>query len=113
MTEHAHHHACLSPQHDVSRRQVLGSLAGGAAGFGLGTLLDPAVAAEVKKQQQQVLFIWLDGGMSQLETLDPTPGPQFRGPFRSIPTKLPGVHFGELVPDTAAIADKTTEKGDF
>ncbi len=108
MSEHAHHHACLSPQHDVSRRQVLGSLAGGAAGLGLGRLLDPTVAAEVKKQQKQVLFIWLDGGISQLETWDPKPGTEFGGPFRSIPTKLPGVHFGELVPDTAAIADKLT-----
>ena len=73
MSEHAHHHACLSPQHDVSRRQVLGSLAGGAAGLGLGRLLDPTVAAEVKKQQKQVLFIWLDGGISQLETWDYKP----------------------------------------
>ena len=108
MSEHAHHHACLGPQHDVSRRHVLGSLAGGAAGLGLGRLLDPTVAAEVKKQQKQVLFIWLDGGISQLETWDPKPGTEFGGPFRSIPTKLPGVHFGELVPDTAAIADKLT-----
>ena len=102
-------HACNTPEHTVSRRQVLGSLAGGAIGSaGLGCLLEPAVAAEIKKQQKQVLFIWLDGGMSQLETWDPKPGTEFGGPFRSISTRLPGVRFGELVPATAAIADKLT-----
>ena len=101
-------HACQTPEHDVSRRQVLGALAGGATGIGLSRLMDPVVAAEIKRQQKQVLFIWLDGGISQLETWDPKPGTDFGGPFRSIPTALPGVSFGELVPRTAKIADKLT-----
>ena len=75
-------HACGSSQHDVSRRQVLGALAGAAAGVGAGSLLSPLVAEQLKSQQKQVLLIWLDGGMSQLESWDPKRGTEFGGPFR-------------------------------
>ena len=77
---------CHSPQHAYSRRQVLGTM----AGLGAGSLLHPVVAEELKSQQKQVLLIWLDGGMSQLESWDTKPGTEFGGPFRSIPTTLPG-----------------------
>ena len=48
-----------------------------------------------------MLFIWLDGGMSQLESWDPKPNTQFGGPFRAIPTSVPGIHVSELMPRTA------------
>jgi hypothetical protein len=96
-----HSHACQSPQHELSRRQVLGSLAGAAAGVGLSGLLQPAAAADMKAKQKQVLLIWLDGGISQLESWDPKPNTEFGGPFRAMPTSMPGVHFSELMPNTA------------
>jgi hypothetical protein len=49
-----------------------------------------------------VLFIWLDGGLSQLESRDPKPNTLFGGPLRAIPTSVPGIHVSELVPRTAA-----------
>jgi hypothetical protein len=55
----------------------------------------------LKKREKQVLFVWLDGGMSQLETWDPKPNTLFGGPFRTIPTSVPGIHVSELVPKTA------------
>ncbi len=101
-------YACGSIAHDISRRQMLGTLAGGAAAstFGLGALLQPALAEEIKKKNRQVLFIWLDGGISQLESWDPKPRTEFGGPYRAIPTSVPGVHFSELVPETARRMDK-------
>ena len=88
----------------MARRQWLGTTAGAAAGaVGLGALLDPAVAKQVKEKQKQVLFVWLDGGISQLESWDPKPGTRFGGPFRAIPTSLPGVHISELMPRSAAV----------
>ena len=101
-----HRYGCNSLEHDFSRRQVLGSLAGAGGISGLGCLLQPALAAEIKRQNRQVLFIWLDGGLSQLESWDPKPATDFGGPFRSIPTAVPGVHFSEMTPHTAQIADR-------
>ncbi len=92
---------CQSPQHELSRRQMLGSLAGATAGVGLSGLLQPVVADGMKSKQKQVLLIWLDGGISQLESWDPKPNTEFGGPFRAIPTSVPGVHFSELMPNTA------------
>ena len=31
------------------------------------SLLQPAIAAEIKRQRKQVILIWLDGGISQLK----------------------------------------------
>ena len=92
---------CKPWEHALSRRQILGAAAGAAGAVGLGSLLTPAVADEIKKQQKQVLFIWIDGGMSQLESWDPKPNTLFGGPFRAIPTSVPGVHISELMPRTA------------
>ena len=76
----------------MTRRRMRGTL-GGAVG--VGSLLQPAIAAEIKKQHKQVCLIWLDGGMSQYESWHPLPESKFGGPFRSIKTSIPGVHFSE------------------
>ena len=39
-------------------------------------------------------------------TPSPTPRAEFRGPFGAIPTSLPGVHFGELLPEQARRMDR-------
>ena len=97
---------CTPSEHDWSRRRILGSLgAGVAAGMtGLGGLLHPSIAAAIERNNKQVLFVWLDGGMSQLESWDPKPNTRFGGPFRTIPTSVPGTHFCELMPRTAKLA---------
>jgi hypothetical protein len=96
-------HLCTPRDHRLSRRQWLGTVAGAAAvgSLGLGGLAQPAIADEMKKKQRQVLFIWLDGGLSQFESWDPKPGTQFGGPFRAIPTSVPGIHVCELLPKSA------------
>jgi len=84
---------------NLTRRQLLGSaVAGGAMLSGFDT---PLVAEEARKQDRQVLFVWLDGGMSQLESWDPKPNSPFGGPFRSIQTSAPGIRISELLPKTA------------
>ncbi len=92
---------CTPREHTVSRRRLLGAAACAAGVGGLGGLLEPLVAEELKKQEKQVLFVWLDGGISQLESWDPKPNTQFGGPYRAIPTSVPGIHIGELLPHTA------------
>jgi len=92
---------CTPWQHQLSRRQWLGGVAAGAASVGLGKFLQAADAPDLKKKSKQVLFVWLDGGVSQLETWDPKPNTQFGGPFRAIQTSVPGIQVCELLPKTA------------
>lgn len=101
----SHKHLCTPVQHVMSRRRLLGaSAATGMLGMGgLGGLVQPLIADELVQNDKQVLFIWIDGGMSQLESWDPKPNTQFGGPFRSIQTTLPGVRISELMPKTAEI----------
>ena len=97
---------CKPWEHEVSRRQWLGSTAaasGALAVGGLGGLVSPAVAEQLAAKDKQVLFIWIDGGMSQYESWDPKPGTQFGGPYRPIQTSLPGVQVCELMPRSAKI----------
>lgn len=96
-------YACGTTEHTVSRRRFLGGV---AAGAGLGWLTRPAVSATLAQRQRQVLVIWLAGGASQLETWDPKPGTDTGGPFRAIPTSVPGTMISELMPGTAKIMHK-------
>lgn len=73
-------------------------LASGLGGFLAGT---PAVAEQFKAGHKRFLNIFLHGGVSQLETWDPKPNTDTGGPFRAIPTSVPGVHISELLPHTA------------
>ena len=99
-------YACQSPDHSIARRQFLGTLAGGAVVGGLGALTNPLAAAELNRQQMRVLVVFMSGGVSQLETWDPKPKTDTGGPFRAIPTAVPGMHISELLPMTATHMDK-------
>lgn len=62
------------------------------------------------REKTAVIMVWQPGGCSHLETYDPKPnaGSEYSGPFETIPTKVSGLHFSELLPRQAAIADKFT-----
>jgi len=96
-------YACGSTEHITNRRRFIGGIASSAAGLGLGGLLtgNPAIAEQLKGKQKRILNIFLHGGVSQLESWDPKPGTATGGPFRAIPTSVPGVHISELLPYTA------------
>jgi len=90
---------------------MLGSLLGGAMALrlpGLAVAADVPAAKPLQAQQRRVLLIWLAGGSSQFEMWDPKPGRDTGGPFRSIPTSIPGAHFCELMPNLATRANKLT-----
>src|SRR5258707_8170146 len=84
---------------------------GGSTVLGL-TLADllrlRAVAAPSPGSAKSVILLWLWGGPSQLDTFDPKPNAplDYRGPFGTIPTKLPGIRFCELFPQLAGHTNK-------
>lgn len=55
-----------------------------------------------------VILLWMSGGPGHHETWDPKPNAveQFRGPFGAIPTSVPGVLFGEMLPESAKVMDQ-------
>ena len=80
-------------------------------GLCLGDLLrlraQAAMAGKTPKDTS-VILVWLEGGMSQLETFDmkPEAPAEYRGEFQPIPTVVPGLDICELLPLHALIADK-------
>lgn len=64
----------------------------------------------IDAKAKSVIHIFLPGGMAQQESFDPKPfSPlEYRGELKTIPTKIPGEEFCEVLPKTAAIADKIT-----
>src|SRR5262245_12367821 len=99
-----HGPACTGP----SRRDVL--LAGGLAplGLGLSDLFAPRAGASSKAPARSAILLFMWGGPSHLDTWDPKPdaAAEVRGPFRSIPTAVPGLRVGEYFPKLAARAKR-------
>ncbi len=90
---------CNPVEHTLARRQFLIGSAAGAVGMGV--LRNRAQADQLKTQQKRILQIFLQGGVSQLESWDPKPGTVHGGPFQAIPTSVPGIHISELLPHVA------------
>lgn len=101
---------CHPIEHLLARRRFLAGAgsAGLAAGLSRSATAAPPVQADplmqsdqLKKSGKRILQIFLQGGVSQLESWDPKPGTKYGGPFRAIPTSVPGMHISELLPHTA------------
>jgi uncharacterized protein (DUF1501 family) len=97
----------------VSRRSFLRLAASAPLGLGLaapGIALAAGDAAKKAPRAKSVIFVFLWGAPSHLDTFDPKPDApaEYRGPFGVIPTRTPGVHFTELVPQIAKRSDRFT-----
>ena len=62
-------------------------------------VLGPATA-------KHVIYLFMNGGMSHLDTLDPKPGAKTQGPVEAIPTRADGVLLGQYLPKLAEQMDK-------
>jgi hypothetical protein len=93
----------------LSRRDLIRVAGAGLLGTSLGKLLAAEEAGNLlRPRAKQVLFLYLFGGPSQLETFDPKPDAPdgIRGPFRAIQTRTPGLLACEHLPKLAAMSDK-------
>jgi len=91
-----------------SRRQFLRAGGLGVAGVTLPALLRNDARADTAGRPKSVIYVVLSGGPSHIDTWDPKPDApaEFRGPFGTIPTRLPGVRLCELFPLQAQLLDK-------
>lgn len=90
----------------VSRRSLLRVAASTPLALGIGGV--GALAQPTKARAKAVIFVFLWGAPSHLDTCDPKPDApaDYRGPFGVISTRTPGVHFTELLPKLAQRSDR-------
>lgn len=98
----------------ISRRDAIRVGGLGSLGLSLPQLLKlkqtqaGETARRHKGTARNVLVFCLLGGPPQHETWDPKPNApaNIRGEFGAIPSRVPGMHIGELMPLTAKLTDK-------
>jgi hypothetical protein len=92
----------------LTRREALRVGGLSALGLSLPHLLAARAADRRPPRARSCILLWMTGGPPQHETWDPKPDApaEIRGPFGTIPTAVPGVRVGELMPRTARRLDR-------
>ena len=103
----------------MSRRDLFRLGGTGIMGMSLGSMLKlQAQAADAGRiggpgwgKAKSVVMIYLQGGPSHLDLWDPKLNvpDNIRSAFNTIPTKIPGIHYTEILPNLAKINDKFTQ----
>ena len=94
-----------------SRRNLLKAGLAGIAGLSVPSLLRQQARADGSaKRGKSVILLWMTGGPSHIDTLDPKPDRPIenRGPFKVIDTRLAGVRICEHLPILANNLDRFT-----
>jgi hypothetical protein len=111
-----------------SRRELVRLLARGAGAAALGPSLLSLLArqsfaqgaqqASARRAGKRLIFLWLEGGPSQMETFDPKPGTTTGGPTKGLETDVKGWLFAEGLPglskragDLAVVRSMTSKEG--
>jgi hypothetical protein len=92
----------------IRRRDFLRAGALGLGGLTLTDLVRQEAAAAAPTRPKSVIYVVLGGGPSHIDMYDlkPQAPAEYRGPFRPIATRLPGVQICELMPLQAQIMDQ-------
>jgi hypothetical protein len=91
-----------------SRRDFLRVGALAPFGLSLGSLLAAEKSAAKRARAKSVLLVFLGGGISHHDTFDLKPDAleEIRGKYKGIPSNIPGLHVGELLPKMAKTMNK-------
>lgn len=100
-------HSCCDK---INRRNFLRAGALGLGGLTLADLLRADASPAKPARAKSVIYIVLGGGPSHIDMYDlkPDAPAEFRGPFKPIQTKLPGVQICEHMPLQAGMMDQIT-----
>src|SRR5437870_10038823 len=95
----------------ASRRDFLKIGALGLSGFLLPDLLRARAAAAASgkpTKNTSVIWLWLGGGPTQVETFDPKMSApvEYRSTVGAVKTNVPGVELGGVFPKMARVADR-------
>ncbi|MFK5922646.1 MAG: DUF1501 domain-containing protein [Verrucomicrobiota bacterium] len=94
----------------VSRRDFLRIGGLGMGGAALPQLLEAEAQAGVGRSHKAIIMVYMCGAPPHQDLVDPKPNApsEYRGDIGSIPTNVPGIHIGEMLPRMAGIMDKWT-----
>jgi hypothetical protein len=96
----------------LSRRRFIEIGGLGAFGLSLSSLFRTAqgASASARTSPKSVILVWQHGGPSQLDTFDMKPHApaEVRGPWKPIPSTLPGLDVCELCPEQAKVMHHCT-----
>ncbi len=85
----------------MTRRAFVASTARALLGVGLLPRISGARAQAATATAKRVIYLYMTGGMSHLDTLDPKEGVATAGPVKPIKTSADGVRLSEYLPLTA------------
>jgi len=101
---------------DLSRRRFLSGAAMSLLGVGGLPLLDSLALAQEKQQDgpaplrpataKNVIYLFMSGGMTHLDTFDLKPGAATQGPTEALKTNADGVQISSHLPNLARHMDK-------
>jgi hypothetical protein len=98
-------------QRHISRRRWLTVSAGSSVAASVPAWLSRlAMGADAgaapSRPQRSCVLLWMNGGPSQTDTFDMKPGHAHGGPFKPIPTSVPGISICEHLPRVAKWMDR-------
>ncbi len=103
----------------MHRRSTLQLLASSSLSLTLPPLGLQAAQQRGPERPRSLIVLWMNGGMSQLETWDPHPGTPGSGEVSAIPTTVPDLRISSLLPQMAeqmhhclTIRSLVSEEGD-
>lgn len=98
----------LKNMDELSRRKFIQYSAKALLGVGLASTSPRAWATEMaaRPTAKNVVYIYLSGGMSHIDTFDPKPGWRDQGPVSTIDTNVAGIRVSEYLPLLAKRMDK-------
>ncbi len=97
---------------DLTRRDFLRGAAASLLGVTAAPILARAAASDMDQvplrpaTARQVIYLYMSGGMSQLDTFDPKPGQETQGPTEVIGTNVDGIRVAAHFPRLAQQMDK-------
>ncbi len=100
----------INNQDELTRRAFMARAASAFLGVSVAPSLIWAESVQIAHAPEgpakQVIYIYLAGGMSHLDTFDPKPGKEEMGPVETIKTNVDGIQLSQHLPEMAKRMDR-------